>query len=61
MPEEYKIDYTGIQIPDIEAIRKTVQQFTDWRRSMGFQTEEEKEAARLAAIKRTQEELSDLD
>lgn len=29
MPEEYKIDYTGIQIPDIESIRKTVQQFTD--------------------------------
>ena len=61
MPEEYKIDYTGIQIPDIESIKKTSQQFTDWRRSMGFQTEEEKEAARLAAIKRTQEELSDLD
>ena len=61
MPEEYKIDYTGIQIPDIEAIKRTSQQFTNWRRSMGFQTEEEKEAARLAAIKRTQEELSDLD
>lgn len=42
MPEEYKIDYTGIQIPDIEAIKRTSQQFTNWRRSMGFQTEEEK-------------------
>lgn len=29
MPEEYKIDYTGIQIPDMESVRKTAQQFTD--------------------------------
>lgn len=29
MPEEYKIDYSGIKIPNIESVRKTVQQFTD--------------------------------
>ena len=29
MPEENKIDYTGIQIPDIESIKRTSQQFTD--------------------------------
>ena len=27
---KYKIDYTGIQIPDIESIKRTSQQFTDW-------------------------------
>ena len=35
--------------------------FQQTRRAMGIYTEEEKEADRLAAIKRTQEELSDLD
>jgi hypothetical protein len=29
MPEENKIDYTGIQIPDMESIKRTSQQFTD--------------------------------
>jgi hypothetical protein len=29
MPEENKIDYTGIQVPNIESVRKTMQQFTD--------------------------------
>jgi hypothetical protein len=29
MPEEYKIDYTGIQVPDIESIKRTSQQFTN--------------------------------
>lgn len=27
MTEEYKIDYTGIQVPDIESIKRTSQQF----------------------------------
>ena len=35
--------------------------FQQTRRAMGMYTEEEKDAARLAAIERTQEELSDLD
>lgn len=35
------------------------QDFADYRRSLGIYTDEEKEAARLAAIEQTQEELSD--
>jgi hypothetical protein len=27
MPEEYKIDYSRIKIPDIESIKRTSQQF----------------------------------
>ena len=61
MPEEYKIDYTGIQIPDIEAIKRTSQQFTDWRRSMGFQTEEEKNAALTAEMQAAQQRFNDQD
>jgi hypothetical protein len=37
------------------------QDFADYRRSLGIYTDEEKEAARLAAIEQTQEELSNLD
>jgi hypothetical protein len=37
------------------------QDFTDYRRSLGIYTDEEKEAAKLAAIEQTQEELSNLD
>lgn len=61
MPEEYKIDYTGIQIPDIESIKRTSQQFTDWRRSMGFQTEEEKNAALKAEMQAAQQRFNDQD
>lgn len=61
MPEEYKIDYTGIQIPDIEAIKRTSQQFTNWRRSMGFQTEEEKNAALTAEMQAAQQRFNDQD
>lgn len=59
MPEEYKIDYTGIQVPDIESVKKTAQQFTDWRRSMGFQTEEEKNAALKAEMQAAQQRFND--
>ena len=61
MPEENKIDYTGIQIPDIESIKRTSQQFTDWRRSMGFQTEEEKNAALKAEMQAAQQRFNDQD
>ena len=61
MPEEYKIDYTGIQTPDIETIKRTSQQFADWRRSMGFQTEEEKNAALTAEMQAAQQRFNDQD
>lgn len=68
MPEEYKIDYTGIQVPDIESVRKTAQQFrdssqqfTNWRRSMGIQTEEEKNAALKAEMQAAQQRFNDQD
>lgn len=37
------------------------QDFADYRRSLGIYTDEEKEAAKLAAIEQTQEELNNLD
>lgn len=45
----------------LDRVNTTKNNFQQTRRAMGIYTEEEKEAARLAAIERTQEELSDLD
>lgn len=64
MPEQYTFP-RQLYLNEAAAILKRTQEATDqfWNKmhSLGIYTEEEKEAARLAAIKRTQEELSDLD
>lgn len=54
-----KIDYTGIQIPNIEAVKRTLQQFTDWRRSTGFQTEEEKNALLQSKMQDAQQRFNE--
>lgn len=55
------LDYSGIEIPNIDNVHQIAQNFEDWRKSQGFKTEEEKQEELKKEMKDAQQRFNEQD